>query len=309
MPKISELFVLEYGHSLELNRVDQVAGAEGVNFVGRAARNNGVTARIGPIPGLAPAPAGTITVALNGQGGAGVAFLQPSPFYTGFHVMVLKPKQPMTEQEKLWWAMCITANRFRFGFGRQANRTLKDLNLPSLNEKPDWVKTVDFVSSFAANLAELKSLSEPSTSPRAEEIGEDRCSIQDLFDVQYGTNLELLRLTKSDNGINYVSRTARNNGVAARILPLPDVDPSAGWALSVAAGGSVLETFVQFEPFYSGRDLYMLRPKATMTAEELTFYAASLRANQMALQLWTTGKQNAQRFTHSVTRSDSCMGL
>jgi hypothetical protein len=92
MPKISELFSLEYGHSLELNRVDQVDCPDGINFVGRAARNNGVTARIAPIPNLAPAPAGTITVALNGQGGAGVAFLQPSPFYTGFHVMVLKPK-------------------------------------------------------------------------------------------------------------------------------------------------------------------------------------------------------------------------
>jgi hypothetical protein len=186
----------------------------------------------------------------------------------------------MTEQEKLWWAMCITANRFRFGFGRQANRTLKDLNLPSPDEKPDWVKTVDFNSSFAANLAELKCLSAPSASLKMGEIGDGRCLVQDLFDVQYGTNLELLRLTKSNVGVNYVSRTAKNNGVAARILPVPEVAPSPGWALSVAAGGSVLETFVQFEPFYSGRDLYILRPKATMSAEELMFYAAALRSNQ-----------------------------
>lgn len=280
MPKISELFTLEYGHSLELNRVDQVVNADAVNFVGRAARNNGVTARVAPIPSLSPAPAGTITVALNGQGGAGVAFLQPSPYYTGFHVMVLKPKQLMTEQEKLWWAMCITANRFRFGFGRQANRTLKDLILPIPNEQPDWVKTVDFGGSFAANLGELKDLSAPSPDLRSDELGGDRCSIQDLFDVQYGTNLELLRLKKSVDGVNYVSRTARNNGVAARIVQLPNVAPTLGWALSVAAGGSVLETFVQFEPFYSGRDMYVLRPKAAMTAEELMFYASSLRANQ-----------------------------
>ena len=92
MPKIEELFNLEYGHSLELNRLERSSGNDAINFVGRAARNNGVTARVIPIASLTPAPAGTITVALNGQGGAGVAFLQPFPYYCGFHVMILTPK-------------------------------------------------------------------------------------------------------------------------------------------------------------------------------------------------------------------------
>src|SRR5687767_11437266 len=139
MPKISDLFRLEYGHSLELNRLDQSDAPDSINFVSRAARNNGVTARVKPIPNLPPSPAGTLTVALNGQGGAGVAFLQPFPYYSGFHVMVLTPRKQMSEQERLWWATCITANRFRFGFGRQANRTLKDLKLPDAKTTPAWV--------------------------------------------------------------------------------------------------------------------------------------------------------------------------
>jgi len=95
MPTINELFAIDYGHSLELNRLEQSTATNAINFVGRAARNNGVTARVKLIPGLAPSPAGTITVALNGQGGAGVAFLQPYPFYSGFHLMVLTPRKPM----------------------------------------------------------------------------------------------------------------------------------------------------------------------------------------------------------------------
>lgn len=117
LAKINELFDLQYGHSLELNRLEQSTATDAVNFVSRAARNNGVTARVRAIAGLTPASAGTITVALNGQGGAGVAFLQPFPYYCGFHVMVLTPKSKMTEAEKLWWTLCITTNRFRFGFG------------------------------------------------------------------------------------------------------------------------------------------------------------------------------------------------
>ena len=104
-------------------------------------KTNGVTARVKPIDDLEPAAAGNVTVALGGQGGAGVAFLQPFPFYCGRDVMILKAKAEMTDQEKLWWATCITANRFRFGFGRQANRTLAELVMP--NKIPKWVSTTN----------------------------------------------------------------------------------------------------------------------------------------------------------------------
>jgi hypothetical protein len=76
MPTVSDLFTLQYGHSLELNRLELSADSSAVNFVGRAARNNGVTATVKRIPNLSPAKAGTISVSLSGQGGAGVAFLQ-----------------------------------------------------------------------------------------------------------------------------------------------------------------------------------------------------------------------------------------
>jgi hypothetical protein len=136
---VSDLFHLRYGHSLELNRLVQSGEKSAINFVGRAARNNGVTARVTRIAHLQPADGDTISVALGGQGGAGVAFLQPQPYYCGRDVMILTAMSHMTENEKLWWAMCITANRFRFGFGRQANRTLGSLSLPDPSKLPAWV--------------------------------------------------------------------------------------------------------------------------------------------------------------------------
>lgn len=280
MPKVSELFDLQYGHSLELNSLEQSSKDNAVNFVGRAARNNGVTARVAPIPGTVPAPAGTLTVALGGQGGAGIAFLQPSPYYCGRDVMILTAKAQMTEKQKLWWATCISANRFRFGFGRQANRTLKDLRLPSEFKQPGWVETVDFSAAFIAELQSLRDQSGQAPKGTKPEIGNTYRKVSELFHVQYGTNLELVRLSRNANGINFVSRTAKNNGVTAKVQKLVDLAPTPGGALSVAAGGSVLETFVQFEPFYSGRDMYVLRPKTSMTNEELMFYASCIRANQ-----------------------------
>lgn len=304
MPKVSELFDLQYGHSLELNALERSPHDTAVNFVGRAARNNGVTARVAPIHGITPAAAGTLTVALGGQGGAGVAFLQPNPYYCGRDVMILTPRRPMTEMQKLWWATCISANRFRFGFGRQANRTLKDLQLPSQVQQPKWVKSVEFTEAFTTELKLLASRSGKASCGAQPEIRDNYCEVCDLFDVQYGTNLELLRLNKNPHGVNFVSRTAKNNGVTAKVDTLAGVPPTAGGALSVAAGGSVLETFVQFEPFYTGRDMYILRPKAPMTDEELMFYASCVRANQWR---YSYGRQANRTLKHLRIPSPSSL--
>lgn len=279
MPTLSELFTLEYGHSLELNRLEQSSSPDAINFVGRAARNNGVTARVVPIA-IDPAPSGTITVALSGQGGAGVAFLQPAPYYSGFHVMILTPKTDMTEKELLWWVMCITANRFRFGFGRQANRTLKDIELPSRTTMPAWVHDVDFVKVFEAELTKLKEVSLEAHAEAPANIGTSRSHVSEIFDVSYGNSLELNRLTSDPNGINYVARTAKNNGITAKVVLPPNLEPIQGGCLSVAVSGSVLETFVQKEPFITGFHIMVLRPKKRMDIEELTFYAMCIRSNQ-----------------------------
>lgn len=291
MPKINDLFTLDYGHNLELNRLEKSTEHDAVNFVGRAARNNGVTARVKLIPGLKPTPAGSITVALNGQGGAGVAFLQPFPFYSGFHVMILTPKKPMTEQEKLWWVMCITANRFRFGFGRQANRTLKDLSLPSLNEMPAWVKTTDpdcyKGAEFPASTANIELSDTASWKPFI---------LQDLFDIRKGQ-----RLTKANmlpGNIPYVGASDTANGVTARIGQAPIHE---GGTISVSYNGSVAEAFFQPEPYWATDDVNVLYPKGfKLTPATALFICAVLRLEKYRFNYGR--KWHLERMRDSVIR-------
>ena len=80
--------------------------------------------------------------------------------------------------------------------------------------------------------------------------------LQEIFYVRYGVNSELNKLAEDPDGINFVSRTAKNNGVSAKVKLLSNVEPIKAGVLTVAGGGSVLETFLQPESFYSGRDLY-----------------------------------------------------
>ena len=67
--------------------------------------------------------------------------------------------------------------------------------------------------------------------------------VSELFRVQYGVNLELNRLALDPSGINFVSRTARNNGVSAKVRRLPDVEPIEAGVLTVAGGGIGLGDF------------------------------------------------------------------
>lgn len=61
------------------------------------------------------------------------------PFYTAYHVARLRPREPMTREELLFYCACIKANRFRYSYGRQANRTIASIKVPALGSVPPWV--------------------------------------------------------------------------------------------------------------------------------------------------------------------------
>lgn len=132
---VSAIFEVQYGSSLELNALEVCP--KGVPFVSRTAQNNGVSAHVVRVEHIKPINGGVLSVALSGSPLA--TFLQEEPFYTGFHVAVLKPLSLMSRDVMLYYATCLQANRYRFSYGRQANRSLASLLVPALSEVPTWV--------------------------------------------------------------------------------------------------------------------------------------------------------------------------
>jgi len=142
MKRLVELFDVAYGHSLGLNRLVPLGREQGgVAFVSRTTTNNGISAYVAPIDGVPPTAAGLLTCALGGS--VLSTFLQEEPFYSGYHIAVLTPRMPMTKQQLLFYCCCIQANRYRYNYGRQANRTLRHILLPALDELPDYVAQTD----------------------------------------------------------------------------------------------------------------------------------------------------------------------
>jgi len=275
--RLNDIFEIRNGHSLELNRLTKT-GTEGVPFVSRQMGNNGVSAHVELIRNIDPAPAGDLSCALSGNGVLST-FVQERPFYTSFHVACLRPRVELSLRQKHYYCVCIKANKYKFSFGRQANRTLGIILVPNPSDIPPWIETIDVKREFSIKLSSIVNFPIQSDAPKNDCVGSERNELEDLFQVVYGHSLELNRLKLSNNGINFVSRTSKMNGVSARIEPL-DMKPAPGGLITVACGGSVLETFLQLEPFYCGRDIYWLVPRISLTVEEKLFYCHCIRLNK-----------------------------
>jgi hypothetical protein len=104
--------------------------------------------------------------------------------------------------------------------------------------------------------------------------------IEDYFNVIYGSNLELNKLEKDKTGINFVSRTFKNNGVSAIVKKIDNLKPIPKMTISVSCGGSVMESFLQVDEFYSGRDIYYLKPKIGLNKNQLLYYCICIRLNK-----------------------------
>lgn len=130
MKKLSDLFDHWYGANLEL--VNCQINDKGIPFVSRTSNNNGVVARVELIPGVEPNPAHTLSLA--GGGSVLSCFYQDEEYYSGRDLFILSPKEFMTKNEMLLYSYIIEANKYKYNYGRQSNKTFRDLMLPELSE-------------------------------------------------------------------------------------------------------------------------------------------------------------------------------
>lgn len=280
MKRLDELFILHGGVAIrpsevqsspELSSIPVVrpASTQARTFAGWVHRELVAEGNIYPV--------GTLFVSTNGEGSHTYSYVSRFEFVPNIDVTVLIPKSAMSIAEKVFYAKCITMNRYLFSYGRKPKGSrLGSLFIPET--PPGWVE--DQYASYA-----VENLADSMTIPKDQSIDPGKPGLQkisDLFNIHYGPSLELLRLERDESatGINFVSRTSKNNGVSARVAPIDGIKPDAEGTLSVALGGSTLETFLQREPWYSGRDVAVLTPRYKMTEPELLWWAACIRSNR-----------------------------
>lgn len=243
--KISDIFNLIKGNNFELMNMRENQNSE-INFISRTSQNNGVVSSVDTYNDTKPFPAGMLTVALGGS--VLSTFVQNKPFYTSYHVMVLEPKKEMTFNEKLFYSMCIKENAYRYNYGRQANKTLKDIELP--DTIPDWVNNLKI------NYNILDTKVKQSSSLNLNSVKWEDFKIGDLFNIING--IKYPKSDRTSGNLPLVSTTAENNGVSDYIAQRDEIYSNI---LTVAYSGSVGATFYHEKNVFVGETVFALVPK------------------------------------------------
>lgn len=276
MVELQEIFNVKYGINLELNKLKQ--SDTGINFVSRTAKNNGVSAIVELVDGKEPIKAGVITV--SGGGSVLEAFLQPEPFYSGRDLYYLEPKVNLTTEQKLYYCLCIRANKYKYSYGRQANRTLKNLLVPKLKDVPKWVSNVDL--SIYDGIDEPKNKTKTALPNLSITV-----KIEEIFTIKNGIAATGLKENEKpfNDSVMYVrpaatqARTLRSY-ISRSSAPKEKIFPEGSLFVSTNGEGSHSYSYVSTCEFVPNSDVSVLTPKREMSIEEKLFYAQCITANR-----------------------------
>lgn len=287
---LSDLFDMRYGHSLELNALEISNPKDGVAFVSRQMGHNGISAYVSPIDDLAPAPAGDISCALGGA--VLTTFVQEAEFYCGRDVAILRPKIEMPKQQVLFYCLCIKANRYRYSYGRQANKTLPTLPVPALDEIPKWVADFDLNKLDGVDDAIAKT-----PTPNLDPAKWVSFRYDYLFDIGRGKGPRKLSLN-GEGETPFITAIDSNNGLTGFTVEPPQHD---GNVISVNRNGNgVAEAFYQPAPFCSTEDVHVFKPKFQLNERIAMFLIPLIRQEQYRFNY--ARKWGLERMKESIIR-------
>lgn len=235
-------------------------------------------------------PKETIFVSTNGQGSHTYSYVSTFEFVPNSDVVALVPRNEMSLELKLFYAQCITNNRYKYSYGRKpkGNR-LFELDLPLDSEIPKWL---DIISGLKENteiqihngFTDMGDVAIKTT----ENINESLVPITELFDWQNGlSSSKVKRYTKKD-GVNFIPFIRPSNKQRTSVDAYVDIDkidrkfvfPKGTLYVSTDGQGSHTHAYVSVTSFVPNSNTIILLPKREMTIREKLFYAFAITKNR-----------------------------
>lgn len=272
-----------------------------INYIGAKKNDNGVMRKVIRDENLVSKGNGILFIC-DGEGSVGYTNYMDKDFI-GSTTTSIGYDEALNPVRALFLVTILDKERFKYSYGRKYRAHLNEatIKLPvKKKDNGDYFNDLTKKYSFEGYIPDweymekyIKSLNHKplSTSNRGGcaslTLGVENWKpfkVNELFEVRYGINMELNTCIEAEdddfNGINFVARTESNNGVSARVKPIEGKDPQPAGLITCAGGGSVLSTFLQEAPFYSGRDLYLLIPLKPMSKPVKLFCITVIKANK-----------------------------
>lgn len=274
--KVSDLFDVKYGVNLELTACEECEpnAVNSVNFVARTAENNGISSHVAVIDNVTPQKAGLISVA--GGGSVLSTFFQPEPFYSGRDLYTLDAKTSISTEAKMFIITVLEQNKYKYSYGRQANKTLPDLllRLPiTKGGDPDWQFMEDYIKSLHHKPMTTRNKAEHAPELNVQEWKEFK--VGDWFDIHPTKTIDGV---SADDCVGYgvplVVNSSANNGIAG-FCDLPPTEPGGVITFSDTTDGNTF--FYQPDPFIGFAHVQGMYPKTRKwNVSELLFITTML---------------------------------
>lgn len=232
----------------------------------------------------------TLLVSTDGHGSHTYAYVSGIKFVPNSNVVALKPKREMSTREKIFYAMCITKNRWLFSYGRKPKAgRLASIELPE--KPPGWIFEVDIPDyEGVENEAGLRKID---LSQRKWK----NFSYADLFDIQKGTRVVNSKLNKGETPL--VRPLKHSNGYAAKVSLEPNHDANT-ISVNYNSQGGVAEAFYQPVPYFATDDVNVLYSKFDLTPEIGMFLITLIRKERFRFNYGR--KWNMQRMKESIIK-------
>lgn len=229
-----------------------------------------------------------IFVSTDGQGSHSYAYVSAFRFVPNSNVAVLRPKGNMDINTKIFYALCITRNRYKFSYGRKPKgERLGNIKLPTIPKEFLKIKieeTYGLIKHFSGE-----------KTPKLETGSWKTFQYSDLFAIKKGK-----RLTKEDmdeGDTPFVGAIDSNNGWREFIGQKPIHE---GNTITVNYNGSVAEAFYQPIPFWASDDVNVLYPKFDMTIYTALFIIVIIKMEKYRFNFGR--KWHKERMEESVIK-------
>lgn len=300
MKRIDEIFDYQNGLvSSNVNIVDEKLGSDFIPYL-RPSKSMG-NLLVGYVDKTTVdkkyvSPAFSIVVSTDGAGSHTYSYVYPYEFIGNSNTISLYPKNPnMTLEERLFYSMIITSNRYKFDYARKPKgEKLFSIRVPEYKEVKmnlsDKVFNVEKLPEYlledgydnACNYIENINLDEFDKEYRHPKVENDDLNRSSCMNWQPYLLTRLFTITKSKGKeqelcfVNEISATSMNNGVR-RIIE-SDIYYS-GEYLTLSCNGTTggCDAFYQDRPFTITSDAVVLIPKFNMNAYIAMFIIAVIQ--------------------------------
>ena len=281
--KLSAIFTIHNGKGITKEEIEENEGD--FTVVQSGEENNGVLGKISheycETMGYTFCDEPCLTVARSGS--AGFVSFQINGCVVGDSAKILLLDKSIASVELyVFLQTLLTANRFKYAYGRKVTESkyMNDMvKLPIQRDSsgtplidktkkysddgyiPDWKWMENYIKSL-----HYRPLTTQNANKTPQRLNTDKWEyflLKDLCLISMGNKMDYSAMSMDDPSVNFVGRSAENNGVAGKVDFVFDdkgnvIKPYKAGCITVALGGSLGSSYLQVEDFYTSQNVSVL---------------------------------------------------